>query len=115
MSRKDAMSLKGKEMTDREYEVVKEFKYDGVILKPGDVWKPTPGGLYDDRIISNQKMVRPILTAEEKKAAAKTKTERNEMMRRKKANKGGKLAAKPKKKQTPKPKTKAKVKAKKKV
>ncbi len=115
MSPKDATNLKGNEMADRKYKVVKEFKYNGVVLKPGDTWQPTPEGLYDDRIMSNEKYVKPILTADELKAEAKTKDERNEMMRRKKTNKGGKLAAKPKKKQTPKPKTKAKTKAKAKV
>ena len=100
-------------MAERKYKVVKSFKYNGVVLQPGDTWQPTPEGMYDDRIISNLKMVTPILTAAEKSKAADDKKAKNEMMRRKKANKGGKLAAKPKKKQTAKPKAKAKVKAKK--
>ena len=108
------MNMKGIKMAKSKYVVVRSFKYNGVVLEPGDPWTPD-GGFYDSKIMSNWRLVKPVDAPEEVADEQEAKKARSKAQNKRKVNKAGKLKAKPKKKQKPKPKAKAKVKAKKKV
>lgn len=45
----------------RHYKVVTRFKYDGVVLQPGDEFKPA-GGRWDSNLIANTKLIETIET-----------------------------------------------------
>ena len=50
--------------TKRQYRVMREFKYNGKMLKKGDTWEPA-GGLWDDTLVKDEKHVQPILEQDE--------------------------------------------------